>query len=466
MHHLVFSCHQHERQGRKVAPPISRPTLPMNDCSNVQPTPEETRSLDLPHNSHVPPTQPATSNVNHEEVQPEEVPEFEDISSKLLEQLLRRTTRVSSIGSTLPPKIRKVTYPPKTNVPKTTQPDEQSNQPFQTLNSPPSQAGNVYDVLHNTDIGGISMPYVVDDSVEKGNVDPQPTSNQFFQQLIPPIQMDFANDDQDIDASTVEVEKQRHVTEENVAKEHVMKDSTEVLPTAHHSHVPIEDIVHNKEVDSTTLASISSGTEAIIDALVYGLPNQLIHAKPLSVIIPLQLTGIASTSLASISSGTEAIIDALVYGLPNQLIHAKPLSVIIPLQLTGSDDFLLTDSTHPTSNPHNRMPSKIMQSPYLTAFGSSDKGKEKINDDICPYTPFEGRGITYKLSSVLMQEYFQWIQKGLFKSHANEVTSALFRFDHMDFVVAFSVDKNWFYTMSQSNKCWTDQVQYTLQLCI
>ncbi|KAK4724837.1 hypothetical protein R3W88_027616 [Solanum pinnatisectum] len=63
-----------------------------NDCSNVHPTQEEIRSLDLPNNSHVPQTQPDTSDVNHEEVQPEEVPGFEEFSSKPPEQLLRRFT--------------------------------------------------------------------------------------------------------------------------------------------------------------------------------------------------------------------------------------------------------------------------------------------------------------------------------------------------------------------------------------
>uniref|UniRef100_M1DVN2 Ulp1 protease family, C-terminal catalytic domain containing protein n=1 Tax=Solanum tuberosum TaxID=4113 RepID=M1DVN2_SOLTU len=186
-----------------------------------------------------------------------------------------------------------------------------------------------------------------------------------------------------------------------------------------------------------------------------------------------------STTPASISSGTEAIIDAIVYKLPNEPINVAPLSVIIPLQLTDNDDFL-SDSQLPTQlpvkesahnfdtktpAPRNRIPSKLLQYPYVNTFGSSDKGKGKIDDDIRPYTPFEGCGITYQVSSVLMQEFSQWIQKGLLKSHANKNPSedkyrgksALFGFHYMDFVVAFPLDKNWFYTMSQPYKCWTDQ---------
>ncbi|KAG5591475.1 hypothetical protein H5410_041989 [Solanum commersonii] len=105
-----------------------------NDCSNVQPTPEENRSLNLSNNSHVPSTQPSTSNVNHEEV-----PGFEGFSSKPLGQLLMRSTQ-----------RRKVTLPTKTNVPKATQPDEQPNHSFQTSNSQSPQVDNVSGVPHNT----------------------------------------------------------------------------------------------------------------------------------------------------------------------------------------------------------------------------------------------------------------------------------------------------------------------------
>lgn len=141
-----------------------------------------------------------------------------------------------------------------------------------------------------------------------------------------------------------------------------------------------------------------------------------------------------SSKAASIPSGTETVIDAIVYKLPNEPINVAPLSVIIPPQLTNNDDFLsdsqlptqlpIKESAHnldtKTPAPRNRIPSKILQSPYVNTFGSSDKGKGKIDDDIRPYTPFEGCGITYQVSSILMQEYSQWIQKGLLKTHANK----------------------------------------------
>ncbi|WMV18188.1 hypothetical protein MTR67_011573 [Solanum verrucosum] len=285
-----------------------------NDCSNVQPTQEEIRSLDLPNNSHVPPTQPATSNVNHKEVQPDEVPGFEEFSSKPLEQLLRRSTRVSTTGFTLPPREERTIL---------------DNAGLEELKGH----------MKSYDNGGISMPHIVDDSVDKDNVNPQSASDQFFQQIISPIQMNFATVDHDVDASVVEVEK-RHVIEENIAK------------------------------DSTTSASISSGTEAVIDAIVYKLPNESINVAPLSVIIPLQLT------------------DSDDFLFDSQL----------PTQLPVKESAHNLDTKTPT--PRNRMPSKISQSPYVNTFGSSDKGKGKIDDDIRSYTPFEGCGITYQVSSV------------------------------------------------------------------
>ncbi|KAH0769001.1 hypothetical protein KY290_012982 [Solanum tuberosum] len=73
-----------------------------------------------------------------------------------------------------------------------------------------------------------------------------------------------------------------------------------------------------------------------------------------------------------------------------------------------------------TPAPRNRMPSRINQSPYVTSFGSSEKGKQKLDDDVRLYFPFEGCGITYQASSKIIDEYMQWLTKGLLKNHANK----------------------------------------------
>ncbi|KAG5570570.1 hypothetical protein H5410_060336 [Solanum commersonii] len=192
---------------------------------------------------------------------------------------------------------------------------------------------------------------------------------------------------------------------------------------------------------------------------------------------PFRITD-SSTSI-TISPSTEAAIDALVSDLGKVPIHAKPLCVYNPQDLNGSHD-LLSDSQLPTDiptteivvrshsktpAPRNRMPSRIIQSPYVTSFGSTDKGKQKLDDDVHLYFPFEGCGITYQPSSKLIDEYMQWLTKGLLKNHVSKKPSedkyiskaSSFEFEMMDFVVAFPINKNWFYAMSQPNKCWTDQ---------
>ncbi|WMV21025.1 hypothetical protein MTR67_014410, partial [Solanum verrucosum] len=140
-----------------------------------------------------------------------------------------------------------------------------------------------------------------------------------------------------------------------------------------------------------------------------------------------------SSTSTIISPSTQATIDALVSDLGKIPIHAKPLCVYNPKNLTDSHD-LLSDSQLPTDistteivvrshsktlAPRNRMPSRIIQSPYVTSFGSSEKGKQKLDDDVRLYFPFEGCGITYQPSSKLIDEYMQWLTKGLLKNHAN-----------------------------------------------
>uniref|UniRef100_M1BYL3 Ulp1 protease family, C-terminal catalytic domain containing protein n=1 Tax=Solanum tuberosum TaxID=4113 RepID=M1BYL3_SOLTU len=121
-------------------------------------------------------------------------------------------------------------------------------------------------------------------------------------------------------------------------------------------------------------------------------------------------TSDSSTSTA-ISPSTEAAIDALVSDLGKVHIPAKLLCVYNPQDLTGSHD-LLSDSQLPTDIPtteivvrshsktpalRNRMPSRIIQSLYVTSFGSSEKGKQRLNDDVRVYFPFEGCGLYINL---------------------------------------------------------------------
>ena len=110
--------------------------------------------------------------------------------------------------------------------------------------------------------------------------------------------------------------------------------------------------------------------------------------------------------------------------------NVQPLCLMSHVEQNESA-FWLSDSQLPvnksslppdteTPAPRHRMPSRILQSPYLTDFGSNDKGKAKIDDDVLPLYPFEGCGILEQLSLGMMDEFSQWIEKGLLKSHANK----------------------------------------------
>ncbi|KAH0720289.1 hypothetical protein KY284_005319 [Solanum tuberosum] len=260
-----------------------------NDCSNIQPTPEEIRSLDLPDNSHVPPTQTDSLNVNHEEVQPEEVPGFEDFSSKPPEQLFRRSTRVVGTRSTSLPREERLHIYLKLMCPKSH--NQMSNQishfklRFHNCHKP-IIAGleELKDYMKCYHIGGISTPHIVDDYIEK----------------------------------------------EKVSKEDAR--------------------VEANESDTKVL----SGNEDVADTIQQDFEK---HASN-PIIVDTSIT-ISDDFLSN-----------------NQL----------PTQLPVKEPAHNLDKK--TRAPRNRMPSKIMLSPYLTSFGSSDKGNEKIEDDIRPYTPF------------------------------------------------------------------------------
>ncbi|XP_055822224.1 uncharacterized protein LOC129890762 [Solanum dulcamara] len=128
-----------------------------------------------------------------------------------------------------------------------------------------------------------------------------------------------------------------------------------------------------------------------------------------------------SNTSAPFSTETLDVIDALIYGLP---LPAMPLTAVSHEQV--QDECLLRDSQLPTILPskanvlsddaktpsrRSRIPSKILQSPYLSNFGSSEKGKKNLSDVTHQTHPFEGFGICYQPPSELVTDYSQWIDK-------------------------------------------------------
>ncbi|KAK4736915.1 hypothetical protein R3W88_000612 [Solanum pinnatisectum] len=185
------------------------------------------------------------------------------------------------------------------------------------------------------DLVGKSTPCMVEVSDKEGNDGHQTSTFKFDQQPTSPIQMDFANNDQNIGVSNFVVEDQNHQE---------MKDVNPFHPSnIHHS---------SKQSNELTV----------------------------------------SQSFLSDSQ------------LPTDI----PITTIVVRSNTN------------TPLARNKMPSQILKSPYLTSFGSSEKGKKVMEDVIRPYFPYEGLEITNRAPNFLIDEYIQWVTKGLLKSHANK----------------------------------------------
>ncbi|KAH0710836.1 hypothetical protein KY284_012263 [Solanum tuberosum] len=98
-----------------------------------------------------------------------------------------------------------------------------------------------------------------------------------------------------------------------------------------------------------------------------------------------------------------------------------------------------------------------------------EKKKEKkfkvVSCDVKQQYPFEGFNIDGEGPSELISSFSQWINEGIYKHHAKKrdkddhylANYSNLEFKQLNFVVAFSKSKDWFYVMSQPNKCWTDE---------
>ncbi|KAK4724316.1 hypothetical protein R3W88_027095 [Solanum pinnatisectum] len=222
-----------------------------------------------------------------------------------------------------------------------------------------------------------------------------PSTDQFFEQPSSPIAMNFTNN-YPINVVVVEVEEQILVPKQKVVEgddicknQSVMENVTEPPSTTDHIHVPAEASVSNKDLndvadegpktteeDFTTLISIFSKTQEAIDALLSSLCAPIV-VQPLNVVSPHELTN------------------------NNDFLSDSQL----PTEISGKEITLHDDTKTPATQ--NRIPSKIFQSPYLTIFGSSEKGKDKLDFDIRQNFPFEGCGICYQPQSDLMDYYCQ-----------------------------------------------------------
>ncbi|KAF3640125.1 hypothetical protein FXO38_22281 [Capsicum annuum] len=111
----------------------------------------------------------------------------------------------------------------------------------------------------------------------------------------------------------------------------------------------------------------------------------------------------------------------------------------------------------------NRHPSKLYQSPFVIIFDFGLKDKEVIQPCKKLNYPFEGHNINGPYAEDVFSKFSLWLSVGLYITK----TSRKGKDEHyttkyadlkpkLDFVVAHSVKKSWFYDMAQSNNCWND----------
>uniref|UniRef100_A0A3Q7EXV3 Uncharacterized protein n=1 Tax=Solanum lycopersicum TaxID=4081 RepID=A0A3Q7EXV3_SOLLC len=203
------------------------------------------------------------------------------------------------------------------------------------------------------------------------------------------------NVDQDIGGSAVDADEQTDKVDQqsispnhmDCSKEQHMEDAVEVIHSPQRSHVLIEKVALNNENDYTTGEASHSDTKILnadehdVDILQHNIEKH-------------------TTSLFSVDTSTEVQNNVQPVCLMSHVEQNESAFWLsdsqLPTQLPVKKSSLPPDTETPA--PRHRMPSRILRSPYLTDFGSNDKGKAKIDYDVLPLYPFEGCGILKQLS--------------------------------------------------------------------
>ncbi|XP_069146099.1 uncharacterized protein [Solanum lycopersicum] len=355
---------------------------------------EEISALGLPDINYVPPNQSVSSISDNDDVHPEEDSDFEDFTTKPPDILLKRTSRGVNVGTTPPKRKRlKIAHPHKYDLSRISKAQKESDhQPVHSFQNPePQQKGS-------ENVAGVGVsPNSFNEKINLGSSEIDDLK-KFMKSY---IDQKFGDLDSKVEALEALIKMELNKQTEDVTKNN--SDHPIVSPK-HTNFATVDD-------SAETVVEGEKQTEDVMNVWLEleQRPRQQRHrpdkkqlSQPLGPWLKEEQRQEAVDSTSSIS-----------FTLENEAmtLDVNPLDAIIPLQLTWSDD-LLSDS--------NRVPSKVLQSPYVHSFESTDKGKDKIDDHIRPFTPFDDCRITSPVSPDLIQEFLDWIKKGLLKSHVNK----------------------------------------------
>ncbi|WMV30797.1 hypothetical protein MTR67_024182 [Solanum verrucosum] len=325
-------------------------------------------------------------------------PKFDMFMSNIFSQFLRRSRRASTTSSTPPPKKRKNAHPVKLDVIGVNQPEQsvvQSNKNSPILVSgvnvpdahvpsldpkePTDRSGikQVKKYLKKYNISGTSTSLTMPEFNQEDHVVRPPTTNQLFDKWSSPIAMDLPDNDR-FELDVVEDQEQNLIPEPKIVEEDVpvrcSKTFHHVMLDEHDADKVKDNVIKSDKSGSINSDSVSAGTQEAVDTL-YGIHSPM-GAQPLQVVTPQQLT-----DTHDLRSGNMLPMDTNVNEI---VVHEVSKTLIQRL----------------------RLPSKIFQSPYVTIFGSSDKGKEKVDSElhIRPNHLFQDCGIIFRPPSALLDQ--------------------------------------------------------------
>ncbi|XP_069150300.1 uncharacterized protein [Solanum lycopersicum] len=414
-----------------------------NACSNIVPTAEEIEASHLAQVEHA-------HSSSLPLVQPNEEDDFDNFSTKPPEQLLRTYSRVSDTSPPPPPKRRKKVIIQKKKVSEQNQPDQSNVSPtldddvhvFMSNLPPNSNADDVHGSVPD-----VSPKSVADVHGSVPDVSPNPTADvhgfadsQNVNNIIPYIEELKGHlktyVDKKFEELIILIKANHSQLMQYIGKENInfqANTSTFQSDKQTSQQIPIDLSDMGGVAEDGVGFSGKNGEHQIVDdagdVAEDGVGVSLNEGEQLVSDTPKE-----SSTSTTISPSTQAAIDALIKDLDKDPTNARPLYSYNPQNINNSQ-YLLADSQLPTDIPiteigvrtdsvtpahRNRMPSRRIQSPYCTSFGSSEKGKEKLKDMARLHFPFEVCGITNQVSPKLIEDYMNWLSRGLLQNHNNK----------------------------------------------